>query len=162
MADREKELACQPSIDSLVFDLNKRISRSPISIAFDAASSRQLSTDLEYGNDGTFAQHANTEKSDHVPTAQNSCDPILARDSNFIDPSLVGWNGEKDPENPLYWPPRRKVWMSIMVSFMTFGVSLASSIFSEDIHVTAEEFRASEELMVLGVSLYVLGFACGM
>lgn len=161
MTDRDQELVNQPSIHSLAFDLDRRISRSPISIAFDAASSRTLSADLEYGNDGVNAPSL-AEKNGRVPTAQNSYDPIIAGDAGCADPSLVDWNGDKDPENPLYWPLRRKLWMSCMASFMTFGVSIASSIFSADVHVTARGFGVSEEVMVLGVSLYVLGFACGM
>lgn len=77
------------------------------------------------------------------------------------DPNLVEWDGDNDPENPMNWSFGRKVYMSIMASFLTFAVGFSSSVFSADIRVTAKEFNVSEEVMVLGVSLYVLGFACG-
>ena len=44
---------------------------------------------------------------------------------------------------------------------MTFCVSFASSVFSTAVVVTAERFETSVEVMILGVSLYVLGFAFG-
>ncbi|ERF72093.1 hypothetical protein EPUS_09447 [Endocarpon pusillum Z07020] len=56
----------------------------------------------------------------------------------------------------------RRRWMIVLTTgLMTFTVSLASSIFSTAIFVTAEEFRVSSEIMILGVSLYVLGFSFG-
>ena len=77
------------------------------------------------------------------------------------DSNIVEWDGDHDPENPMNFSLARKIWMSSMASFMTFGVSFASSVFSADTRVTAKKFDVSEEVMVLGVSLYVLGFACG-
>ena len=77
------------------------------------------------------------------------------------DANIVEWDGDKDPENPMNFSLATKIWMSSMASFMTFGVSFASSVFSADTRVTAKKFNVSEEVMVLGVSLYVLGFACG-
>lgn len=44
---------------------------------------------------------------------------------------------------------------------MTFVVSFASSVFSTATTVTAVKFDVSLEAMILGVSLYVLGFAFG-
>lgn len=75
--------------------------------------------------------------------------------------NLVEWDGINDPENPMNFSLGRKIWMSTMASFMTFGVSFASSVFSADTRATAKKFNVSEEVMVLGVSLYVLGFSCG-
>ena len=49
-----------------------------------------------------------------------------------------------------------------MVALMSFCVSFSSSIFSAAVEVTAQEFNVSGEVTILGVSLYVLGFAFGM
>ena len=51
--------------------------------------------------------------------------------------------------------------MTFLVALMTFCISVTSSIWSEDVKVTAKHFGASQEIMLLGISLYVLGFACG-
>lgn len=165
MADNYNGPVLKPSLDSLAFDIDRRISRSPLSIAFDAASCATLSVDRDYGDNGEpdryLEEGVDREKSYKVPTAYNSYDPIVLRDASTVPSSLVDWEGDKDPKNPLHWPLLRKLWMSFMASFMTFGVSLASSIFSADVHVTAQVFGVKEEVMILGVSLYVLGFACG-
>jgi MFS transporter, DHA1 family, multidrug resistance protein len=59
------------------------------------------------------------------------------------------------------FPRTSKRRITIMTSLMTFCVFFASSIFSTATDVTAEKFGVSSEVMILGVSLYVLGFACG-
>lgn len=56
---------------------------------------------------------------------------------------------------------RRKWWITIITSLMTFVVSFGSSVFSTATQITAEEFGVSDEVMILGVTLYVVGFACG-
>jgi len=146
------------------FNFNQGVLRSPLSVAFDTGSIRSCSTDPDYGDIGSLrARAVRNEKGYRAPVPQTSYDPILPRErtEDLIDLSLVHWKGQCDPENPLYWPLGRKLCISIIVSLLTFAVSLASSIFSEDVHITALEFDASEKITVLGVSLYVLGFACG-
>lgn len=44
---------------------------------------------------------------------------------------------------------------------MTFVVTFASSVFSTVVEPTSQEFGVSQEVMILGVSLFVLGFAWG-
>lgn len=75
--------------------------------------------------------------------------------------NLVDWDGPSDPNNPINWSRKRKWWISILTAFMTFVISFGSSVFSATTTVTAEKFGASSEVMILGVTLYVVGFACG-
>ncbi|KAK4541515.1 hypothetical protein LTR36_007961 [Oleoguttula mirabilis] len=77
------------------------------------------------------------------------------------DPNIVEWDGPDDPENPQNWSNGRKWWISICTAALTFVVSFGSSIFSTATTVTAAEFGVSSEVMILGVTLYVIGFACG-
>jgi DHA1 family multidrug resistance protein-like MFS transporter len=49
----------------------------------------------------------------------------------------------------------------MITAFLTFTVSFASSVFSTATFATADEFGVSCEVMILGVTLYVLGFARG-
>ena len=74
---------------------------------------------------------------------------------------LVDWGGPGDPENPQNLPASRKWLITIATALMTFVVSFGSSVFSTVTEVTAEQFGVSNEVMILGVTLYVLGFACG-
>lgn len=74
---------------------------------------------------------------------------------------LVEWDGPNDPENPQNMSRSRKWLITVATGLMTFVVSFGSSVFSTVTEVTAEEFGVSNEVMILGVTLYVLGFACG-
>ncbi|KAK5708590.1 hypothetical protein LTR17_020528 [Elasticomyces elasticus] len=76
------------------------------------------------------------------------------------DPNLVEWD-EEDVENPMNMSKARKWRISIITALMTFVVSFGSSVFSTATNVTAEGFGVSSEVMILGVTLYVVGFACG-
>jgi MFS transporter, DHA1 family, multidrug resistance protein len=74
---------------------------------------------------------------------------------------IVGWDGLDEPQNPMNFSRSRKWTMTMVTAFITLTVSFASSVFSTATTATAEEFGVSLGVMILGVSLYVLGFACG-
>ncbi|KAK1821871.1 hypothetical protein LTR12_003747 [Friedmanniomyces endolithicus] len=57
---------------------------------------------------------------------------------------------------------KRKKWATTFaLGFVTFCVTFASSVFSPGTLATAREFSVSDEVMVLGTALFVLGFAFG-
>ncbi|KXS97475.1 hypothetical protein AC578_9072 [Pseudocercospora eumusae] len=85
----------------------------------------------------------------------------LHTDVDGSDPNIVTFDGPTDPENPMNWSRKRKWWISILTAFMTFVISFGSSVFSATTTVTAAKFGVSSEVMILGVTLYVVGFACG-
>ena len=64
-------------------------------------------------------------------------------------------------DDPFNFPRRRKWIMTVLMALCTLTTTLCSSIFSATIVVTAREFHTSETVMLLGVSLFVLGFALG-
>lgn len=74
---------------------------------------------------------------------------------------IVEFTGPDDPLNPLNWTVRKRVWATILLSFTTFAVTFASSVFSSGLRVVAAEFDISLEVATLGTSLFVLGFAVG-
>jgi len=51
-----------------------------------------------------------------------------------------------------------RLWMSVMLAYVTFVASFASAIFSAAIDQISQQFRVSGEVATLGISLYVLGF----
>ncbi|XMA18131.1 hypothetical protein WAI453_010922 [Rhynchosporium graminicola] len=75
--------------------------------------------------------------------------------------NIVNWDGPNDPENPMNFPRSKKWTITLVTALMTLCVSFASSVFSTATEVTAKKWDVSLEVMILGVSLYVLGFACG-
>lgn len=77
------------------------------------------------------------------------------------DPNLVDWDGPDDPGNPMNMPEWKKWMITVVAGLMTFSVTFASSVFSTATTVTSQIFGVSEEVMILGTSLFVLGFAFG-
>jgi DHA1 family multidrug resistance protein-like MFS transporter len=77
------------------------------------------------------------------------------------DPNLIDWDGDDDPGNPMNFPSWRKWMITVVAGLMTFSVTFASSVFSTATTVTSQLFGVSSEVMILGTSLFVLGFAFG-
>ncbi|KAH0289053.1 MFS general substrate transporter, partial [Aureobasidium sp. EXF-3399] len=77
------------------------------------------------------------------------------------DPNLVDWDGPDDPGNPMNFPEWKKWIITVVAGLMTFSVTFASSVFSTATTVTSQLFGVSSEVMILGTSLFVLGFAFG-
>ena len=75
--------------------------------------------------------------------------------------NLVGWDGPDDKENPMNWPRKKKYTVTVFYATLTFCLTFASSVFSTATMVTAKKFGVSNEVMTLGTSLFVLGFAVG-
>ena len=64
-------------------------------------------------------------------------------------------------ESPFDLPIWRKWVITILLALMTTAVTFASSVWSAATTTISEEFNVSETVSLLGVSLYVLGFAVG-
>ncbi|KAI1809076.1 MFS general substrate transporter [Poronia punctata] len=78
------------------------------------------------------------------------------------DLNVVWWDGDDDPENPYNWSTTRKVLNCGCVSFQTFLIPLASSIFAPGVPLVLSEFRSSSlEIATFVVSVYLVGFAFG-
>ncbi|KAF2426541.1 MFS general substrate transporter [Tothia fuscella] len=77
------------------------------------------------------------------------------------DPNLIEWDSPTDPQNPMNFSQRRRWIITASLGAMTFSITFASSVFSQATSVTATLFSVSDEVMILGTSLFVLGFAIG-
>ncbi|KAJ5663222.1 Major facilitator superfamily domain general substrate transporter [Penicillium longicatenatum] len=76
------------------------------------------------------------------------------------DPYVVDWL-PNDPKNGFNMSPGMK-WVIVMIcAFNTLACSLASTIFSGAILQLKDYFHISDEVSILTVSLFVLGFAVG-
>ncbi|KAF3043526.1 hypothetical protein E8E12_010263 [Didymella heteroderae] len=76
------------------------------------------------------------------------------------DPYAVEWL-PNDPRNPMTFAKTKKWIMAIAVANSVLVVSFCSSAFSGGIQQIMVEFSVSQEVVTLGVSLFVLGFALG-
>jgi hypothetical protein len=68
---------------------------------------------------------------------------------------------DNDPENPKNWSKGFKWWITMVVAFTCFVVALCSSVITADIASVAREFDVSEEVALLSVSVFVIGFGVG-
>ncbi|KAH8429433.1 MFS transporter [Aspergillus melleus] len=115
------------------------------STAGDPEKELERSHEKDLENDGALAQLPGGEK----PTPPQK------------DPNLVEFDGPDDPENPQNMPYWKKWVLTMTLSSMTMWITFASSVFSTATVVTAKEFNVSTEVMTLGTSLVVFGFALG-
>ncbi|KAK4053477.1 hypothetical protein OIV83_001644 [Microbotryomycetes sp. JL201] len=77
------------------------------------------------------------------------------------DRYLVDWTDEHDQENPRNWSKFKKCSVAGLVSFMTFSIYIGSAIYVPAISSVEEKFRVSQDVSVLGLSLFVLAYGMG-
>jgi hypothetical protein len=75
-------------------------------------------------------------------------------------PYLVDWL-PNDPENPQNWNQTYKWLLTIFVAIATLAVTFCSSAYVGDFQGLSQDFGASTEVITLGISFFVLGFAVG-
>lgn len=76
------------------------------------------------------------------------------------DPYLVEFVPH-DPRNPKAFPPWKKWGMTMVMAIATLAVAFVSTAYSGGIAKILLDFEASQEVVTLGISLFVLGFAVG-
>ncbi|KAJ5625297.1 MFS transporter [Penicillium lagena] len=78
------------------------------------------------------------------------------------DPSLVGWDGPNDPENPFHWSTYKKARQLVFMALNTFLTCLASSMFAPGVADVMTEFGSANSMLASWVvSVYVLGYMVG-
>ncbi|KAL2171610.1 hypothetical protein VTG60DRAFT_2178 [Thermothelomyces hinnuleus] len=83
--------------------------------------------------------------------------PLLPNQEDYV----VEFDGPDDPLHAQNWPLKKKLATATMLGFTTMTAAFGSSIFSAATRAVGVEFGVSPEVSLLGVSLYVLGFATG-
>lgn len=76
------------------------------------------------------------------------------------DPYIVEWL-DVDPENPKTYSSRMRWSVTILVAVMTLCVAFSSSAYSGTVGPMIKEFNCSEEVIILGLSMNVLGYSVG-
>lgn len=74
---------------------------------------------------------------------------------------VVEFTGADDPLHPQNWSLTKKVGISVTLAYTTFVSSFSSAIYSSAVGEISPHFHISTEVAILGVTLYVLGFASG-
>lgn len=106
----------------------------------------------------------------HIPHWKLVIDPA------GVDEAALQWNyrGEgngtspfivdflpNDPHNPFKFPKWKRWMITLIQAFAALGVTFVSTAYSADLSEILETFHISEEISILGISLFVLGFAIG-
>jgi hypothetical protein len=73
---------------------------------------------------------------------------------------LVTWK-INDPENPKNWSKAYKWWCTMVVALTCFVVAFNSAVITADIAGPSEEFHVSQEVSLLAITLFVVGFGVG-
>ncbi|GFF92212.1 uncharacterized MFS-type transporter C530.15c [Aspergillus lentulus] len=97
---------------------------------------------------------------DHSALTQEVLNHDYAGSGTESDPYIVRWL-DRDPRNPINFPIRWKVMITLSTAFATLMVSLSSSAYVGSIQGVIEEFHVSKTVATLGLSLFVLGFSVG-
>ncbi|KAI9643532.1 Synaptic vesicle transporter SVOP [Ciborinia camelliae] len=66
-----------------------------------------------------------------------------------------------DPENPKNWSKAFKWYCTMVVAITCFVVAFASSVITADLIGVQEEFGVSEEIALLSITVFVVGFGVG-
>lgn len=74
---------------------------------------------------------------------------------------VVEFDGPDDPLHAQNWPMKKKLLTAAMLGYTTMTAAFASSIFSSATLAVGAQFHVSGEVGLLGMSLFVLGFAFG-
>lgn len=76
------------------------------------------------------------------------------------DKRLVEWS-EDDPHNPRNWSTAKKVFVTFQICLLTTSVYIGSAIYTAGIPGIQQQFQVSEVKALLGLTLFVLGYALG-
>lgn len=66
-----------------------------------------------------------------------------------------------DPENPRNWSKGYRWYCTLVVAATCFVVALCSSVITADIISVAKEFNVSQEVALVPISVFVVGFGVG-
>lgn len=72
------------------------------------------------------------------------------------DRDLVTWDGLRDPENPLGWTCKRKLFVSAVLVSLPLIVNVGTSILSAAGSFISKEYHVGSEVTVLTTSLFLM------
>lgn len=96
----------------------------------------------------------NTRLSDDV------CNQDYSGNGTDDDPYIIDYL-HNDRQNAMNFSKGQKWAIAVLQSLSTFAVTFASSVYIGGIDGVTKRFVVSEEVAILGLSLFVLGFALG-
>ncbi|KAF5623217.1 hypothetical protein F25303_11892 [Fusarium sp. NRRL 25303] len=89
----------------------------------------------------------------------NDIENSISLDDSQIPPSIT--HDLKEEDRPANWPSSKKWSIVVSTSLATFVVSFGSSVYSAAIPHIQTRFHVTPDTALLGITLYVIGFALG-
>ena len=83
--------------------------------------------------------------------------PLLPEREEYV----VEFDGHEDPSHAQNWPLKRKIVIASILILDAMAATFASSVFSPAMTAVGQHFHKGREVVTLGTSLFVLGYACG-
>ncbi|KAL9108805.1 MAG: hypothetical protein Q9227_006462 [Pyrenula ochraceoflavens] len=120
---------------------------SALNMSLDGSKRNKADTVTSQARTETPGFDSREKSSQHVDSSGDRS--VSSEESAAKD--LVEWEGPDDPENPQNFSKGQKWAIVFTTGFMTFTVSLSSSIFSTVTTVLASRFGVSERVMTLGM-----------
>ncbi|KAI9894694.1 MAG: hypothetical protein M1814_002050 [Vezdaea aestivalis] len=100
-------------------------------------------------------QPASTETSSTRSLSNNPADTEKGSDHLLVD-----W-AENDPHNPRNWSLFKKTFVTFQICLLTTSVYIGSAIYTAGLQGVIEEFKVSQTAALLGLTLFVAGYALG-
>jgi len=129
-------------------ELNPSILQKYQPIASESSSSTTLKTDGQQSH----------SRDDQVTKPENIATPI--DQEKGADHLLVDW-APNDPHNPRNWSTPTKLFVTFQICLLTTSVYIGSAIYTAGLQGIQAQFHISPVKALLGLTLFVLGYALG-
>ncbi|GAA5863811.1 hypothetical protein JCM3774_001165 [Rhodotorula dairenensis] len=113
-----------------------------------------LCTEIEATNKAAFDIHPQDRLDAEKALAGK---PESVKDGEQPYPWLVDFE-ENDPDRPLNWSTRKRVFVAALIAILTFGVYFGSAIYTPSVPGLMEEFGISQVGAISGLTLFVAAY----
>ncbi|KAF3057434.1 hypothetical protein GL218_06174 [Daldinia childiae] len=102
-----------------------------------------------------------TQNTEKYPANTESVEPVAHLAQVEVDPLLVTWNGDDDPEHPYNWSLTRKWIITILLSNGGLVTLMSGAMLAPALKSIAADLETDEEEAQIFLSIFVLAFAFG-
>lgn len=93
--------------------------------------------------------------------AEEEKTPNTAKPSEERAVTAQDWTGPEDPEFPINWPLKKRLYLSSVPTLYCFSVTFASSVYTSGSEDVQQRFGVGPTTALLGLSVFVWGLAFG-
>lgn len=116
--------------------------------------------DAQDKNDKEKPQSTDTSRTRTSNEGYNEASGVKIDPEKGRDIYLITWRPD-DPANPQCWSLSKKVFVTVQICMLTFGVYIGSAIYTAGIEDVERVFGVSQVAATLGLTLFVAGYGVG-